>query len=178
MLAVPLMAAWGRAPPSLVIRDAQDEDAVDLLLLWRELMALHTAVDRRFTLSEHADQRFRDYVETAQSRDDYRVRVAAIGDRPVGFIIACVLPNSPLYRTRWVGYVNDLCVTESARGRGLGRALVRDVLGWMRDRGAESIEMYVAKANPSAAAFWRRIGARDFLERLTLDVDAFERGGR
>lgn len=158
-----------------MIRDATDQDSGDLLLLWRELMELHTASDERFALSENCDQRFFNYVETARSRDDYRVRVATATGRPIGFIICCVLPNSPVYRVRWIGYINDICVARAARGSGVGTALVEDAVGWMRDRGAESIEVYVAKANREATGFWRSMGGRDYLERLSLDLSRFGR---
>lgn len=160
----------------LVIRDATDRDFGDLLLLWRELMDVHVVSDERFALSEHCDQRFRNYVETARSRDDYRVRVAVEDALPVGFVICCVLPNSPVYRTRWIGYINDIVVTQGAQGRGIGTALVQDAVDWMCDHGAESIEVYVAKANVGAARFWRELGGTDYLERLSLDPSRFGRG--
>lgn len=157
----------------LAIRDAADADFADLLELWHELMHTHVRTDGRFALSESCDQRFFNYVETARARDDYRVRVGTVDGRPVGFVVCCVLPNSPVYRIRWIGYVNDICVTASARGRGIGRALVEDAVTWMRAAGAESIEVYVAKANAGAARFWRSLGAREYLERLSLDLDGW-----
>lgn len=162
----------------LVIRDASPVDYGDLLSMWRELMETHTERDERFALAEACDQRFLSYIETARSRDDYRVRVAATRRGPEGFTISCVLPNSPVYRARWIGYVNDICVTESARGKGIGKALVRDAVDWMCDRGAESVEVYVAKANEEAGRFWRSMGGREYLERLSLDLGRFGRERR
>ena len=101
----------------IVLRDARDEDFEPLLALWRELMDLHVDLDPRFDLSDNADERFFNYLDTAKSRDDYRVRLATLRGRPVGFAIACVLPNSPVYRARWIGYINDLCVTASMFSR-------------------------------------------------------------
>lgn len=166
----------GGREPQLVIRDAVDADASELLTLWHELMELHVRSDARFALSENCDQRFFNYVETARGRDDYRVRVAAEDRRLLGFAICCVLPNSPVYRTRWIGYVNDIVVTHPARGRGVGRRLVDDAVAWMRDQGAESVEVYVAKANEGALRFWRSMGGADYLERLSLDLSRFGRG--
>lgn len=164
------------ASPPIVLRDALPADRPLLLVLWRELMEVHTRDDPRFALAQDADARFVDYVDTARQRDDYRVRVATwAGDGPrrsarlVGFTIACVLPNAPMYRTRWIGYVNDICVTREARGRGIGRALVLDALDWMRDRGAESFEVHVADRNPGALEFWRAMGAQAYLHRMSID---------
>lgn len=169
----------GRAEESLPkvkvsIRDARNGDYENLRSLWRELMDLHVRLDPRFTLSENADQRFFSYLETARGRDDYRVRVAISEGRVVGFAIACVLPNSPVYRTRWVGYINDLCVTQSMRRHGIGEALVKDAVRWLRANGAESIEVYVAEINDSAQKFWRQVGAREYLARMSLDLSQFD----
>lgn len=168
----------------IVLRDAAPQDRPDLLVLWRELMDTHTRSDPRFALSEDADARFVDYIDTARQRDDYRVRVAALQaegrnrSRVVGFTIACVLPNAPMYRTRWIGYVNDICVTQTVRGHGLGRVLVQDALDWMRDRGAESFEVHVADTNPEALEFWRAVGARAYLHRMSIDPEVAFGGPR
>jgi ribosomal protein S18 acetylase RimI-like enzyme len=80
------------------------------------------------------------------------------------------LPNSPVYKTRWIGYVNDIVVTRGQRGRGVGELLVEDALWWLERNGAESIEVYVARSNEGAQRVWRRMGGRDYLDRLTIDV--------
>lgn len=178
------MHAWDRppGPPSplaqeIVLSDARDADQTDLLLLWRELMDLHADLDPRFELAPDADERFSQYVDTAIHRDDYRVRMARLGHRAVGFAISCILPNSPVYRARWIGYVNDLCVTGSLRGRGVGTRLVEDAVSWLTRGGAESVEVYVAGANEAARRFWRRMGGREYLERLSLDLRDRPGGG-
>lgn len=150
------------------LRDPEDRDEGHLLALWRELMDHHASIDPRFSLGRNADARFRDYLDVARAREDYRVRVAELEGRVAGFVVACVLPNSPVYEHRWIGYINDLCVTARARGQGVGRALVEDAANWLRSAGADRVEVYVALANEQARSFWRRMGAVDYLERLVL----------
>lgn len=158
----------------VVIRNATGADYEDLVDLWRELMAHHVRLDTRFTLATDADDRFLSYLDTATGRDDYRVRLATVGERAVGFVVACVLPNSPVYRARYVGYINDLCVTQGARGQGIGTHLVEDAVRWLRQEGADTVEVYVAHENRDARRFWRRVGGRAYLERLALDLSQFE----
>lgn len=158
----------------VTIRDARPEDDGDVTRLWRELMDLHVELDDRFALSENADQAFLSYADTARTRDDYRVRLAEVDGRPVGFAISCILPNSPVYRTRWIGYINDLCVTSSLRGRGIGELLVDDAVEWLRENGADSVEVYVAGANDGAQRFWRRVGAQDYLDRMSIALPTDE----
>lgn len=159
--------------PQIILRDVRNDDFNDILGLWHELMDMHYELDQRFALSDNADQRFFSYLETARSRDDYRVQIAALNDKPVGFATSCVLPNSPVYKARWIGYINDLCVTSSVRRRGVGQLLVQDAVDWLLGCGAESIEVYVAHRNQIAQHFWRRIGGEDYLDRLSLDLSKF-----
>lgn len=137
-------------------------------------MDLHVTLDERFQLANNADQRFYGYIETARGRDDYHVRLAADGPEVVGFAVSCILPNSPVYRTRWIGYINDLCVAKSARRQGIGKRLAKDAVNWLTQNGAETVEVYVAKRNQTAVDFWHRIGGTDYLERLTLDVQRLQ----
>lgn len=151
-----------------------------LLRLWRELMDLHVSLDPRFSLADQADQAFLSYAETARARDDYRIRVAETqvpgtgNHQVVGFAVSCILPNSPVYKTRWIGYINDISVTASMRGRGIGELLVDDAIWWLRRNGADSIEVYVARCNEGAQKFWRRVGGRDYLDRLSIDLKSYE----
>jgi len=154
----------------VTIRDARADDDADLARLWRELMDLHVALDDRFALSDNADEAFQSYAETARNRDDYRVRLAVVNEHAVGFVICCILPNSPVYRTRWIGYINDLCVTRNMRGHGIGELLVEDSVEWLRNNGADSVEVYVARANDGAQRFWRRVGGREYLDRMSIDL--------
>lgn len=156
--------------PKVTLRDSKPSDDPELRRLWRELMDLHVSLDSRFALAQNADQAFVTYAETARSRDDYRVRVAVAEGRLVGFSISCILPNSPVYRSRWIGYINDLCVTAAYRRRGIGELLVKDAVEWLRSNGADSVEVYVARQNEGAQRFWRRIGGRDYLDRLSIEL--------
>ena len=162
----------GRHKPAVkvILRDAKLADCRIIGTLWRELMDLHAGIDDRFALADNADQAFQAYLDNARKSDDYLVRVAEVNGSCVGFTISCILPNSPAYRTRWVGYINDISVTEQMRGRGIGEALVKDAVRWLKAHGAESVEVYVSRANDGAQRFWRRIGGRDYLDRLSIDI--------
>lgn len=152
------------------MRDLRDGEEPQVQALWRDLMDLHVSLDPRFALSADADGAFMSYLGTARSREDYRVRVAVRGDQVLGFVICCVLPNSPVYETRFIGYINDICVSPEERKRGIGRLLLDDARRWMKSAGAASLEVYVSSLNPDAQRFWRRLGARDYLDRMTVPL--------
>ena len=63
----------------------------------------------------------------------------------------------------WTGkrgvYLEDLYVTPEARGRGVGRALLRHLAALALDRGCARFEWSVLDWNADAIAFYRAIGA-------------------
>jgi ribosomal protein S18 acetylase RimI-like enzyme len=56
------------------------------------------------------------------------------------------------------GYVQRLAVHPDARGQGLGRSLVGDVLRWMKRRGAARALVNTQQANAAALALYRSCG--------------------
>lgn len=57
--------------------------------------------------------------------------------------------------------LDELYLEPSARGRGLGGALLAAACGWARDRGAEVVRLEVNRHNPRAKALYLRHGFRD-----------------
>jgi len=58
------------------------------------------------------------------------------------------------------GYVQRLAVDAAARGRGLGRSFVGDVLRWMRRHGADRALVNTQRTNEAALALYRACGFR------------------
>ncbi|MCW3066301.1 MAG: family N-acetyltransferase [Solirubrobacterales bacterium] len=73
-------------------------------------------------------------------------------------------------------WLEDLYVTEAARGDGVGAALVGLAIDRARERGAKRVELDVSDANAPALALYERFGfrtgkepgARDLLMRVKL----------
>jgi ribosomal protein S18 acetylase RimI-like enzyme len=66
------------------------------------------------------------------------------------------------------GYVQRLAVHPTARGRGLGRSLVSEVLSWMRRRGATRALVNTQQDNAAALALYRACGFRVLPEGLRV----------
>jgi ribosomal-protein-alanine N-acetyltransferase len=66
------------------------------------------------------------------------------------------------------GYVQRLAVHPTARGQGLGRSLVGDVLRWMRRRGAARALVNTQRTNESARALYRSCGFHVLPEGLQV----------
>ena len=55
-------------------------------------------------------------------------------------------------------YIDDLCVDEAARGRGIGRALYEFVRSWAKGEGYDHITLHVWNFPGSAVEFYRSLG--------------------
>lgn len=55
-------------------------------------------------------------------------------------------------------WIEDVCVTPTARGNGTGRALLNAALAWARSRGATRAQLLADLQNLPALAFYERLG--------------------
>ena len=55
-------------------------------------------------------------------------------------------------------YIDDICVDEAARGRGVGRALYEHILDFARAGGCYNVTLNVWCCNPGAMAFYEKLG--------------------
>ena len=82
---------------------------------------------------------------------EYRGWVARRDGRPVGWVAGRVFSDGR-------GWIQQLAVARSARGRGLGRALLLHSLAELRSRGATSLALGVEAANENAIGLYRDLG--------------------
>ncbi|MFF7329121.1 GNAT family N-acetyltransferase [Streptomyces sp. NPDC008150] len=82
--------------------------------------------------------------------------VAELGGRVVGYV-RVVFPT-PLASNAHVRQIQGFVVAEEARGRGVGRALIRAALGEARDAGARRMTLHVLGHNAPARALYESEG--------------------
>ncbi len=83
------------------------------------------------------------------------VCVAECGSELVGFICAFASEDA-----RWGSYIDNLHVTRSMHGRGVGRALMREAGQWLaRVAPEQGVYLWVMEANTPARQFYDRLGA-------------------
>lgn len=100
------------------------------------------------------------------------VLLARLGDSPVGF--ALFFPNYSTFLGKPGIYLEDLYVRPAFRGRGIGRALLSQIVGLARQRDCGRVEWAVLNWNEPAIGFYRSLGARPLddwiIFRLTGDA--------
>lgn len=144
------------------IRPAQAEDMADVLRLIRELAVFENEPDAvEVTLEQLREDGF-----GASPR--FRCLVGSDHDAIVGMALFY-----PRYST-WKGLVihlEDLIVTEAARGTGLGSALLTEVIRYAARQGARRVSWEVLDWNAPAIEFYEGRGARIMGEWKVVHLD-------
>lgn len=147
---------------SITIRRAVAEDCPRLLELVRELALYERAPDEVTVTPEH-------------------FRESGFGERPVWWAFVAeengLVMGFALYYIRystWKGqamYLEDILVTEAARGRGIGGLLMDRLIEEARERGWKRIVWQVLEWNEPAINFYKKYSASFDPEWVNCAID-------
>lgn len=147
----------------IAIRFATPDDAGLLLQLIREL-AVYERAPSAVVATDEDLRRFGFGPER-----QFEALLAFLDGEPAGFALF-----HPRFST-WLGrpgvYLEDLYVTQTARGKGVGRRLMTRLAAVAVERGWERIDFQVLDWNP-ARGFYRRLGLEHLGEWLRYGGDA------
>ena len=80
------------------------------------------------------------------------------GDRLVGFLHAGLHVIPEFLGGGLAGRISHVLLSPGSRRRGVGRRMVAAAVEWLRDRGADTVEVQVLSQNLSGLAFWEALG--------------------
>jgi len=149
------------ATPPVAIRDYEPQDRPALIALVRELQAAEAAVYDRMKPPDAIGDWYLDGLLDACRRRRGRILVATEGGAPVGYavILTEVPSEAELDEVDYTyAYVQDLVVTEAARGRGSGSHLLANCEEIARDAGARWLRICVLADNDGAVRIYRKAG--------------------
>lgn len=155
---------------SVSIRKATFEDLKPILDLWDEMMGEHQRQDPRIHLADTALAAYRAYVGYHLAHTESCIRVADADGEIVGFCLLSINRNLPMFEPERYGYLSDLAVSCSWRRRGIGRALFREVSGWLSAQGIDSVQLQFYSFNAAGEAFWRAMKFKPFYTRMWMDL--------
>lgn len=91
-------------------------------------------------------------------------------DRVLGYAF-CILKREKADRVMTdirTLYIDDLCVEETARGRGIGRTLYEYAVSYAKEAGCHNLTLNVWSCNPSALRFYRGLGLKE--QKIGMEV--------
>jgi ribosomal protein S18 acetylase RimI-like enzyme len=137
---------------TLVIRDMRDEEA-DAVAAMVHGLAQHLGTGFVPRVTGASLRSSRDLIDVMVAEDDGALIGACLG-----------LMTFSTWRGARGLYIVDLFVNPQARGRNIGRDLLRRQARKFEARGARFIKLEVDEANAAAARFYERLGFRKKIE--------------
>jgi len=142
---------------TIEIRPLEPGDRAEWGALWRAYLAFY-GTERPADLHELTFSRYID-----PGRADMRAWIARLADHGVGLVHVIVHAHG--WQDAPVTYLQDLYTHPSARGRGIGRALIETVYADADAQGRPNVYWMTQTGNRTARRLYDRIGvATDFMK--------------
>ena len=141
------------------IRIAKRTDIPELSRLLLQVGEVHHQI--RPDLFRSGAQKYDEAALTALLEDPKRpILIADVGGQVAGYC-SCILQETqddPVLCDRKVLYIDDLCVDETIRGKGVATALYHKTLEYAKELGCHSVTLNVWCGNDRAMAFYEKCG--------------------
>ena len=156
----------------MLIRRAEISDIPHILRLLQQVCNVHQAIRPEIFKRDGVKYTESDLCELLQ--DETRPVWCAVEDDT--FLGYCFCQwqeyhDSSVSTDRRELYIDDLCVDESARGRGVATALFRHVTEAARASGTDFITLNVWRGNDSALRFYEKMGMMPRKTTLELRLE-------
>jgi len=155
-----------------VIRKAERRDLPSLARLGAMLMRTHYAFDpqRFLAAGEGAERGYASFLGSMLDSEQDIVFVAEQEGAITGYVFAALEPLSWKELRGPAGFIHDLAVADEARQSGIGTKLMDAAVAWLREHGAPRVILWTAAPNEAAQALFRRLGFRDTMVEMTLEM--------
>lgn len=158
----------------LQIRRASHDDISTVTTLWRVMMHEHEASDSRFQLGDEPEKAYSQQLSEMLNIPDNALFVADMDGVVVGYVLAMVLPNPPVFAEPRYGFIAELAVDPASRRLGTGHELWERAKRWFRRKGVKNVQLNVSPFNEAGVHFWESLGFRDFLKIQWCDLDGVQ----
>lgn len=156
----------------MLIRRAEISDIPNILRLLQQVCNVHQAIRPEIFKRDGVKYTESDLCELLQ--DETRpVWCAVDGERFLGYCFCQwqEYHDSSVSTDRRELYIDDLCVDEAVRGRGVATALFRHVTEAARASGTDFITLNVWQGNDSALRFYEKMGMTPRKTTLELRLE-------
>lgn len=155
------------------IRKATSNDLEQLMVCGKSLLKQHAALDPYFTLSEHAESIYQQFLESCFDSDD-KILLVAQGDTEIkGYAVAEIQKRSDIFLIKQNGYINNVFIDTRFRKQGIARELLRALKVWFESKSIEYIELSVLAENTIAKKTWSSFGFNAFEIKKRVKMEDF-----
>jgi ribosomal protein S18 acetylase RimI-like enzyme len=154
------------------IRKAERRDLQAVGRLGVLLMETHYAFDpqRFLAAGEGAARGYASFLGSVLHDPDACVFVAEEDGEVTGYVYVALEPLSWKELRGPAGFIHDVAVREEGRRAGVATRLLGAAVAWLRGRGAPRVILWTATPNAAAQALFRRLGFRDTMVEMTMEL--------
>lgn len=154
------------------VRNAVLEDCHRILPLQEQISKLHFLGRPDLFKNEvrtYPEEMFQKWLDSPT----HVLLIAEIDGEIAGYAISWVIQyrDHPTYRDFDSFYIDDVCVLEKFRKRGIGRAMMARCIEEARNRKCMNVDLNVWSFNKDAFAFYESCGFRDRTKRMELRLE-------
>ena len=142
-----------------MIRKAKQWDIDGLLYLLGQIADLHRA--KRPDIFKSEGQKYnKEALEEILKNESRPIFVAVDNKEHILGYCFCQLrkPNHPIFEEHLTLYIDDFCVDQTLRGKGIGKNIFDTVLAYARAQKVYNIELNVWAFNKDAIKFYENLG--------------------
>jgi len=142
----------------------------NVAVLWEEFMDHHTKVVPILARSISARKHLLKNLAESFGNPNWQIFVAKIDNEIVGFANVKIQKFPPVLKKLRYGYIQDVAVSKKYRRHGVGQALYKEVIKWYKQKKVKRVELLVVTGNKHAENFWKKIGFKDYMKRMAIDI--------
>lgn len=153
----------------MTIRPATAQDVPAVLPMVERICALHEQWDpAKYGFRSRPAEMYRRWL-TARAEDPRSVFLVAEREASlVGFLIATIESEIPIYRIDEYGFIHDLWVEEAYRHEGIARQLTMLAIERFRELGVPQVRLDTATQNQAARGLFASCGFRPATVEMLL----------
>lgn len=150
------------------IARAEEHQIPAMAELWLEFMRFHQNIEPFFEPREGAVAGEEEQLRRVMKSEDGLVLVAVDEGRVVGFAHAEIRGPHKVINLGRYGALDTMAVTEGYRRKGVGEAMLTEILDWFRSKNVDRVELEVLSKNDVGYSFWKKHGFTDYRRRLFM----------
>jgi ribosomal protein S18 acetylase RimI-like enzyme len=153
------------------IRTANIMDIEKILHLEKQIIELH--MNARPDWFGGKSPLNHDFIKSIIEGDNGIIFVAETENEIIGYCFASIheIKNHDVFHDMKYVEIDDLCVDEKCRQKGIGRKLFEKVKIFAKEREAKIIELSVWEFNQNAIKFYENLGMKTRINKMELKIE-------
>ncbi|MFH1379371.1 MAG: GNAT family N-acetyltransferase [bacterium] len=154
----------------MIVRKARLKDIESLLVLYKQLMAMHWDYDVLYRIQPRAVSDYRKFIKICMKDPQSLILVAEKKGEIAGFITARILDRFSVFKIKKAAYIYDIFIKKTYRGKKVGKNLIDKFRLWAKRKKIKYIKLEVSPKNKKGLKFWESLGFYVFQHKMALKI--------